>query len=535
MRCSSTFYFLFIHHFSLFLSARLLKYRKKTQPTKEWIYQLPHKVRRLEERLYRNAPSLEAYLDKATLKFRLKKLAGIIAKQFTEARRRRRASSLSTASTGTIFAGLDRSSFLSRGSRSSTAGSAIGLRDSITSIDSLRSLRESLAQGTNLDSESGGQTSEKTNRTTAAPAPSSGQSGPVPSMIAVSMGEADKNANKDKNGEGANNPSGGNKRMDSSSAAAMQNFPATTLSMPTQQQPQQQQNSKDSSQNSFTMQQSSSNFSALQRQQQVNDHLQKQLMENMRQQQAIYREMQSKSSSNGGSTMPSNMMSSQMSSSMPRGSFAGNGNGQMIQMKQPGQGPSMQMPGLINSTSMQGYAGMNASASSQAFMAAMGNGMGSMINDGSGGRGPFSVGMNGMNGNGVQSMTSQNQGSTNMMGMQQAYLSFGQRTNASTQQAHQLSLLQGSSAMFQNQQMMQSGSMMSQTSSMGRPNHNIIPLVGAPVTGGNAANATMPPPPSLGGQNQRGSMGQSKSQGAAKNPSGFQDQSAPLSPGSFDW
>jgi hypothetical protein len=52
-------------------------------PTPEWLHQLPHKARKLEGRLYRTAPSLEYYLNRATLKTRLKKLARVIVRQFT--------------------------------------------------------------------------------------------------------------------------------------------------------------------------------------------------------------------------------------------------------------------------------------------------------------------------------------------------------------------------------------------------------------------------------------------------------------------
>jgi len=61
--------------------ARLLSARKKNQPTKEWVRQLPHKARRLEDKLYRTASSLEAYLNRTTLKRRLRNIARIISSQ----------------------------------------------------------------------------------------------------------------------------------------------------------------------------------------------------------------------------------------------------------------------------------------------------------------------------------------------------------------------------------------------------------------------------------------------------------------------
>ncbi|KAL7577542.1 hypothetical protein ACA910_015075 [Epithemia clementina (nom. ined.)] len=68
--------------------ARLLKSRKKTQPSNDWLQQLPHKARKLEERLYRAAPSLSAYQDLSTLKNRLQLVAQIITNQYATAKTR---------------------------------------------------------------------------------------------------------------------------------------------------------------------------------------------------------------------------------------------------------------------------------------------------------------------------------------------------------------------------------------------------------------------------------------------------------------
>lgn len=68
--------------------AKLLQMRKISPPSESWLRQLPHKVRKLEERLYRSAPSLESYLDRKTLKARLKTLAKAITHQFKEAKMR---------------------------------------------------------------------------------------------------------------------------------------------------------------------------------------------------------------------------------------------------------------------------------------------------------------------------------------------------------------------------------------------------------------------------------------------------------------
>ena len=62
-------------------SASLLKERK-VNPTDKWVKELPYKARKLEEQLYRTASSLEAYLDKSTLKHRLKTVAHAITSQF---------------------------------------------------------------------------------------------------------------------------------------------------------------------------------------------------------------------------------------------------------------------------------------------------------------------------------------------------------------------------------------------------------------------------------------------------------------------
>ena len=69
-------------------SARLLKSRKKTEPSNEWLQQLPHKARKLEERLYRAAPSLSAYQDLSTLKDRLQMVAQMITNQYAAAKSR---------------------------------------------------------------------------------------------------------------------------------------------------------------------------------------------------------------------------------------------------------------------------------------------------------------------------------------------------------------------------------------------------------------------------------------------------------------
>ena len=49
--------------------------QRKPDPSKEWLSKLPQLAHRLEESLYRSAPSFEAYNDISTLKARLQQLA----------------------------------------------------------------------------------------------------------------------------------------------------------------------------------------------------------------------------------------------------------------------------------------------------------------------------------------------------------------------------------------------------------------------------------------------------------------------------
>ena len=66
--------------------AKLLQARKPNAPT-EWMRKLPQMARRLEESLFRGAPSFDEYRDQETLKKRLQKLAldmGIRAREQTQ-------------------------------------------------------------------------------------------------------------------------------------------------------------------------------------------------------------------------------------------------------------------------------------------------------------------------------------------------------------------------------------------------------------------------------------------------------------------
>lgn len=62
---------------------------RKQNPTKEWLKELPYKARKLEDQLYRGAPTLQDYLDKATLKHRLKRVAKTIVSNYRAAKAKR--------------------------------------------------------------------------------------------------------------------------------------------------------------------------------------------------------------------------------------------------------------------------------------------------------------------------------------------------------------------------------------------------------------------------------------------------------------
>jgi len=103
--------------------ANLLRERK-TDPSDKWLKELPFKARKLEEQLYKKAPSLKAYLDPGTLKTRLKKVAHAITSQFREARDAKN-------KTGPVGGGSRRTSGVDIGNH--------GARGSISSIGSLSS------------------------------------------------------------------------------------------------------------------------------------------------------------------------------------------------------------------------------------------------------------------------------------------------------------------------------------------------------------------------------------------------------------
>ncbi len=55
--------------------------KRKAQANKEWIEKLPTMAKRLEEALYRQAPSKEEYQDLSTLKVRLQQVAMSMGKK----------------------------------------------------------------------------------------------------------------------------------------------------------------------------------------------------------------------------------------------------------------------------------------------------------------------------------------------------------------------------------------------------------------------------------------------------------------------
>ncbi|KAL3924051.1 MAG: hypothetical protein SGILL_001282 [Bacillariaceae sp.] len=103
--------------------AKLLYARKKGKnPSRTWLERVPIKAKMLESQLYKNAASLEAYLNRATLKGRLGKLASAITSHYKQAAHSRRSSTRSSASSISSLASLENAfadARLRRGSSSS--------------------------------------------------------------------------------------------------------------------------------------------------------------------------------------------------------------------------------------------------------------------------------------------------------------------------------------------------------------------------------------------------------------------------------
>jgi hypothetical protein len=85
---------------------------RKQNPTKEWLTELPYKARKLEEELYRGAPTLLDYLDKATLKHRLKRVVKSVVSNYRAAKTKR-GSKLSPQRSKPSSMAADPASFLS--------------------------------------------------------------------------------------------------------------------------------------------------------------------------------------------------------------------------------------------------------------------------------------------------------------------------------------------------------------------------------------------------------------------------------------
>ena len=86
-------------------SAQLLFARKKDNPSKKWLQRLPLKARMLENQLYKSAASLDAYLDRSTLKRRLGSLASAITSHYKKAmqdKKRRNSATIKVGTQGSI-------------------------------------------------------------------------------------------------------------------------------------------------------------------------------------------------------------------------------------------------------------------------------------------------------------------------------------------------------------------------------------------------------------------------------------------------
>lgn len=128
--------------------ARLLQERKKATPSEEWLHQLPHKARKLEGRLYRTAASLEAYLERSTLKIRLSLLANAITKHYVEHPSGRESSAaLSLAQRQSLSKLAKRNSMRSlAASRILGFDSKASLLTMASSVDTTRSLNRAMQQ-----------------------------------------------------------------------------------------------------------------------------------------------------------------------------------------------------------------------------------------------------------------------------------------------------------------------------------------------------------------------------------------------------
>ena len=217
------------------------------------MHQLPHKAQKLEEKLYRTAPSLESYLDRTTLKNRLRWLAKVITKQYREAKLYHQRLSL-------------RSSVSSRSSLSSfgSLGTRDSMRDSISSqqsLDSLRSLQQQFSQKTSMPN-SVGSAQHTGERRLSTDGPSS-----FPSTLSI-VPEGSSGTQMDSRRSSSSSSSQSKGDMGKEGAGSMQSS-------------------------------TSQGISELERQKAVNEKLQQQIMENIRQQEDLLRKLQARSQASG--------------------------------------------------------------------------------------------------------------------------------------------------------------------------------------------------------------------------------------------
>lgn len=460
--------------------ARLLQTRKKTHPTAEWLQQLPHKARKLEERLYLSAPSLEAYLDKTTLKNRLKKLAQTITKQFFEAKRGRRSIRSSVSSQSTLG-----SSITSQPSSVST------LRNSVTSVNSLQSVRETLAGGATRSDPNPNASSQ-----TAQETDSAAQNGRNPSM--TSPHESLSFLKPIPEAMISGHSAGG---------ANSASISAEGVAFASQQQQQQR--------SSFS-QSAPVDIPDLERQKAVNAQLQQQIMENIRQQQELVRKLQGPNalaslsnnhvttapnpasiSNNSAGPAPSNRSSSASSSA----DFdSGRRNSALAQSLQFANAP--------------GVAGGASHLNSTLYAAQAALMSGGLAGQFQGSGRPLVPPPPMAN----TSLIAQ----TNRSMLHQSFLQATAQCMTPMQLQQQLSFMRGS-GMLANPAMMAAFSQ--------SPFNPVVPGIGPASTGG--VNVSMPPPNV--GQRSTSATQTSQQGGAKKVKRGEQQDSEPWSPGSFKW
>ncbi|GKY92021.1 hypothetical protein MPSEU_000173700 [Mayamaea pseudoterrestris] len=99
--------------------SQLLYARKQgAQLTEQWLQELPHKARKLESCLYKQAASLDDYRNRDTLKWRLQRIARSITRQFLQAKSKQQV--LAAAANETCIPSNGRDSFSPRQRRRST-------------------------------------------------------------------------------------------------------------------------------------------------------------------------------------------------------------------------------------------------------------------------------------------------------------------------------------------------------------------------------------------------------------------------------